>query len=132
MFFKWGTHTHTHTQYTNRQGCVYLNGCKYDQIHMSQFPQPQHKFTAARDSGTFGSIILDPYMGTLGPPFYIWKIQAWKERIFLISDPLHNFFIDPGPSEPGVSSFLMIYYGSWIHKNGSVRFQGCNCGLLDT
>ena len=56
------------------------------QVHMSQFPQPQHKFVAARDSGTFGSIIMDPYMVTLDPPFYIWKIQAWKERIFFVPD----------------------------------------------
>ena len=54
--------------------------------HMSQFPQPQHKFAAALDSGTFGSIIIDPYMMTLDPPFYIWKIQAWKERIFVVLD----------------------------------------------
>ena len=98
---------------------------------MSQFPQPQHKFAAARDSGTFGSIIMDPYMVTLDPPFYIWKIQAWKEWIFFVPDPLHKLLMDPGPSEPGVSSFLLIYYGSWIHKNGSIRFQGCTYGLLE-
>ena len=53
---------------------------------MSQFPQPQHKFAAARDSGTFGSIIMDPYMVTLDLPFYIWKIQAWNESIFFVQD----------------------------------------------
>ena len=55
-------------------------------MHMSQFPQPQHKFAPARDSGTFGSIIMDPSMVTLDPSFYIWKIQAWKERIFFVPD----------------------------------------------
>ena len=60
--------------------------------YMSQFPQPQHIFAAARDSGTFGSIIEDPYMVTLDPPFYIWEIHAWKEKFFNCSGSPTQFF----------------------------------------
>jgi hypothetical protein len=78
---------------------------------MSQFPQPQHTFAVARDSCTFGSIIMNPCMVNLDLQFYIWKIQAWKEWIFVVTDSLHKSMMDPGPSETGVSSFLLIYYG---------------------
>jgi hypothetical protein len=59
---------------------------------------------------------VDPFMVTLDPPLLYYKDPGMEGENFLVPDPLHNFFMDPGPSEPGGSSFLLIYYGSWISR----------------
>ena len=52
---------------------------------MSRFPKPQHKFAPARDSGTFGSIIKDPYMVTLDPPFLYLENPGMEGEDFFCS-----------------------------------------------